>query len=147
MKKRALGLSLIVLGLIILFSKPLSSITGFTIASEALGAVKDIWIYVIGLGMMIVGVGLINLSKYEVRARQLYESGGYMQSTRDLIKLARKMGYEIEEGHREGTRVISRGDVLTVIPNHRTINAIGTGRGILEAILTGVSNFRNSSRS
>jgi len=55
-KRRLLGLSLVVIGLVIILSKPL----GITGAVIGLDAVKDVWFYVVGLA--VVGVGMVFMS-------------------------------------------------------------------------------------
>lgn len=91
-------------------------------------------------------LGLV-LMTYELRrknyAEEILKQGRYVDDTRELKSIARKCGYRLDEGHREGTRIIKDdGEVLTVIPNHRRIEGRGTVRGILKALATGESTFR-----
>jgi len=83
---KIIGASLILLGLSIFFLKPLSGITGFTI-SENISQVAGIWIYALGLCMMILGI-------------EIFIAGGLEKSTRDEIvrlglnTLRKKRGWE-----------------------------------------------------
>lgn len=65
MRKRALGYSLIIIGLIAIFLKPITSITGFSVQTEALSAVKDIWFWFIGMGMILAGGLIMTRAYYE----------------------------------------------------------------------------------
>jgi hypothetical protein len=56
-KRKILGLSLIILGLIFLALKPLGNMTGFTIAQN-FSNFAQFWLYALGLGLMIFGVVL-----------------------------------------------------------------------------------------
>ena len=77
-------------------------------------------------------------------AQEILDRRAYVDDTRELKRIARKMGYDLDEGHKEGTRVYRGGQVLTVIPHHRKIQGRGTLKGILESLATGESSFRKS---
>jgi hypothetical protein len=67
MKKRIiLGLSLIVLGLVIFFLKPLGSLTGFAIAGN-IASVGGVWLYILGFGLMVGGILIFNTATVEER--------------------------------------------------------------------------------
>jgi hypothetical protein len=55
MQKRALGYALILLGIITLLLKPITSITGFSIASASIDFIGEVWFFVVGMGMIIAG--------------------------------------------------------------------------------------------
>lgn len=77
-------------------------------------------------------------------AKKILESGRYVNSNRELKRIAKREGYILEDGYREGTIVLhpSNRRVVTVIPNHKTINCRDTIKSILEALATGESSFR-----
>jgi hypothetical protein len=75
-------------------------------------------------------------------AQEILNQRRYVDDTRELKKIAKKMGYTLMEGYKEGTRVYDGESVLTVIPNHRKIGGKGTAKSILEALATGESSFR-----
>jgi len=55
MQKRALGYALIILGIITMFIKPITNITGFSVASDSLEIIGNVWFFVAGIGMIFVG--------------------------------------------------------------------------------------------
>ena len=65
-------------------------------------------------------------------AQEILDRGTYLERPQEIISLAKQMGFIPQEGYREGTRICNKdGNVITVVPNHRTI-VQGTGRGILK---------------
>jgi len=55
-RKQALGYSLIILGIVVMFLKPITGVTGMAVASEAFSIVQDVWFWLFGLGMIILGI-------------------------------------------------------------------------------------------
>ena len=112
------------------------SITGAVIGTNYTGVVN-----LISIAMLIVGIVLMS-SKDRNYAQEIIDKGAYMDDTNGLRKIARRMGYDLQEAKREGTRVYSGKAVVTVIPRHRKIQGRGTQKSILEALATGESSFR-----
>jgi len=54
-KRRLLGIGLMILGLAVILARPL----GVTGAVVGLGGLKDVWFYIVGMGMIVSGVVLI----------------------------------------------------------------------------------------
>jgi hypothetical protein len=139
-RKTAVGLFFLFLGAVSIVYD--IRLTGAVIGGGFFSGIGTIGIlsFILGGVMLVMGS-----NKYETRARQLYNSGGFYENPNDLTRLARKMGYVLETGHKEGTKVLHQGMPITVIPNHPRIKAKGTGRSILEALLNRESSLRRSS--
>ena len=133
-KKRFIGLALIAISLIIIVSN--AGITGAVIGISSSNSLS-----LIAIAFFVIGLILISQRERNY-AREILEQRRYVDDTRELKKIARKMGYSLMEGYKEGTRVYNRNEVLTVIPNHRKIEGRGTVKSILEALATGESSFR-----
>jgi len=132
-RKRFIGLVLIGISLVMIASNV--SITGAVIGTSITNSISFV-------AIVLLVVGLILTSQREINyAREILEQGRYVDDTKELKKIARKMGYNLMEGYKEGTRVYSGHEVLTVIPNHRKIGGKGTAKSILEALATGESSF------
>jgi hypothetical protein len=67
-RKQAIGYALIILGIVVIFIKQVTSITGFTITSESLEIIKDIWFIVAGLGMIVAGT-ILNTAGIEEKVK------------------------------------------------------------------------------
>ena len=133
-KERFLGLFFVVISLLILISDV--SITSAVIGTTSSNSLSLI-------AIVFLAIGLILISQRERNyAREILEQRRYVDDTRELKKIARKMGYSLMEGYKEGTRVYNGNEVLTVISNHRKIEGKGTVKSILEALATGESSFR-----
>jgi len=92
---KIVGASLILLGLLIFFLKPLSGITGFTIA-ENISSMGGIWLYVLGLGMLIAGfvLSLSDLTAYTQRDSRLKEMlGDRYEQLSDAEKITLNKSY------------------------------------------------------
>ena len=133
-KKQFLGLVFVVISLIVLISN--FSITGAVIGTSSSNSLS-----LIAVIFLVVGLALVSQRERNY-AQEILEQRRYVDDTRKLKKIARKMGYSLMEGYKEGTRVYNRNEVLTVIPNHRKIEGRGTVKSILEALATGESSFR-----
>lgn len=147
-RKRARGYSLIILGIIVIFLKPITSLTGFAIADN-ISAISN-WLFIA------IGAGLISIGLLEARgaqegglesalARELLERGGVITRRKKLIKEVKKIEREMGYSHREvkeGYQVLDRqGAPLTVVPNSPDIS-IGVYRNVLKALATGTPSFR-----
>lgn len=133
-KKRIAGFIFIFVAIAIIISN--LSITGAVIGkaiSNSLSLIAAIF--------LIVGIVLATYKGRNI-AQEILDTGRYVDSTKYLKKVARKMGYELKEGYKEGTKVCDGDVVITIIPNHRKIRARGTSISILEALATGQSSFR-----
>jgi hypothetical protein len=133
--KRILGVGLLVISIIIIFANKV--ITGAVIGTNISNSLSFVAVF-----LFIVGLVLTITIKKPNYAQEILQSGRFVDKTNDLKKIARKMGYTLDEGHKEGTRIYDGEDILTVIPNHRKINARGTVKSILEALASGESSFR-----
>ena len=85
-KRKVLGLSLIVAGLIFFFLKPIGNMTGFVIANN-LVSVGGIWLYFLGLSMMISGLVLIQNSSLDgIVLSSSIKNNGMLRLTKDAVK-------------------------------------------------------------
>ncbi len=133
-KKRFIGLAFIAISLIIIVSN--ASITGAVIGTSSSNSLSLV-------AIIFFVAGLVLMSQRDRNyAQEILEQRRYVDDTRELKKIARKMGYNLMEGYKEGTRVYKGNEVLTVISNHRKIEGKGTVKSILEALATGESSFR-----
>ena len=140
--QRIFGGALILTGFIFILNS-LSSITGFIISQNLGKGVGSIF----GLVFIICGI-LIFVSSREVKegnlAKQLLENGAIVQDSKKLRKIAKKVGKQ--EGYfgrevEEGYQILNKNKKpLTVIPRHNI--SAGVYRSIMNALVTGESNFR-----
>lgn len=148
LEKRALGYSLIILGIIVIFLKPILSITGSALAENIF--IVSNWLFII------IGIGLILIGLAEARevqegelesaiAKELLRRGGVITKRKQLIKEVKKIEREMGYSHREvkeGYQVLNRhGAPLTVVPNSPDIS-VGVYRGVLKALAIGMPSFR-----
>ena len=74
------------------------------------------------------------------------EEGRIYDKSRELIRLADRLGYDTTEHTKEGIRVKDAdGSIITEIPNHPTVN-INTAKGIMKSLAKGKGSFRKSDR-
>lgn len=140
MKRKLIGFLLILASIVLTFvNKP--SITGASIGSNFSNSISLIGAVIFIIGLMLT----VYTPRKRSYALEALERGGYINDTRELKSIARHDGYTLEEGHKEGTRVLENGRVITVIPNHRKIEGKGTAKGILKALATHQSSFRQRS--
>ena len=98
------------------------------------------------VGLVFVGVGtLLFFAQKGNYAQKILDDRKYVDKTNELKSVARDMGYKLDPGYNEGTRVYKDNQVITVIPNHRTVSR-GVSQSILEALATGLPNFRRRNR-
>jgi len=100
MQKRALGYALIILGIITLFLNPITNITGFSVASESIDFIGNIWFFVVGVGMIIAGGMMATGSGdyYSIRAKEVTLYPRFPESRLwDLIKKENKGELSIKE--------------------------------------------------
>jgi|TARA_Y100000310_G_C20586980_1_gene765940 hypothetical protein len=133
--KKILGISFILLGVII-------SVSNLSITGAVIGSSLSNYFSFLAIAFLLVGVLLMMASRDRNYAQEILDRGVYENRTRKLKKIARKMGYELEGGHKEGTRVYNDETVLTVIPHGKEVHGTGTQKSILEALATGISSFR-----
>lgn len=135
MRKRSIGIFLFLLTVILLALN--LSMTG-----AAIGTQTFVPLNLIAIAVFIIGLVLM-ARRDRNYAQEILDQRRFVDSPREYMSIARKMGYPLVEGYKEGTRVLNRDrkGVLTVIPNHKITNR-GTCRSILEALATGEPNFR-----
>ena len=133
-KKRITGFAFIVLAIGITLSN--ISITGAVIGTSISNSLS-----LAAIVFLIIGL-VLTFQRDRNYAQEILDQRRYVDDNRELKKIARKMGYTLMEGYKEGTRVYSGNEVLTVIPNHIKICWKGTAKSILEALATGESSFR-----
>lgn len=133
-QKRILGFSLIVIAIVTIISNV--SVTGAVIGTSISNSLN-----LIAVVLFIIGI-ILTTSKDRNYAQEILDQRRYVDDTSELKRIARQMGYTLEEGYNEGTRVYKGKTVLTVIPHHRRIQGRGTVKGILEALASGESSFR-----
>jgi len=157
--KRGLGIGLLFVGIFLIA-------TNKTITGNAIGIKEQDSLGIFGIIIFILGISLITISNrsglerhilpYETihqgnntyppeeknYAQEIIDNKKTLDRSKDLLKIAGKMGYEIKGGYREGIRVIdSEGKTITAIPTHRKINP-HTSRDILKALATGNSTLK-----
>ena len=134
MKRRDIGLFLILAGIVLSVANV--SITGAVIGTPQSNSLSLVVV-------ILFVIGLVLMSRRDKNyAQEILDQRLYVDDTRELKKIARKMGYSLMEGYKEGTRVYNGNEVLTVIPNHRKIEGKKTVKSILEVLATGGSSFR-----
>jgi len=69
-KKRVFGLFLVLSGIVVMFSQPISSVTGFVVLSSVYSSLGS-WVFILGLGMMIGGIGMVVDTPLEVRVKEI----------------------------------------------------------------------------
>ena len=133
-KKRVIGFILVIIAIAILISNV--AITGAVIGTNTSNSLSLI-------AVILLVVGLILMSRRDRNyAQESLDNGRYTSNTRELKRMARKMGYDLVESNREGTKVYKGRNVITIIPNHRNVEGRGTVKRILEALASGESTFK-----
>lgn len=117
------------------------TISNFTITGAVIGTSSSNSLSLVAIAFLIIGL-ILTLQRERNYAQEILEQRKYVDDTRELKRIAGKMGYTLIDGYKEGTRVYKGNEVLTVIPHHRKIEGKGTVRSILEALATGESSFR-----
>jgi len=97
MEKRALGYALIILGVVVIFLKPITGITGMVISSEALSLLSDAWFLFIGIVMIFAGI-IISYSSKEERIIEASQRYGAAESK--LKKILGSKFYDIKPDER-----------------------------------------------
>jgi len=135
-KKRILGFVFIILSIGI-------TISNITTTGAVIGTSLSNYFSIVAIVLLIVGIILIS-SRDRNYAQEILDNKRYVDKEKEIKSIAKKMGYYIEEAHREGTKVYNEkgGDIITVIPHHRRGIKKGTSRNILEALASGESNFK-----
>jgi len=98
LEQKVLGLALMVIGLLTFFLQPIGSLTGFAVA-ENIASSAGAWIYILGLGIMLVGVMILQtetiddvLRKVDIYSRPKKKSQGkgeaYEPLNQDNIKMS-----------------------------------------------------------
>ena len=134
MNKKQIGFILVLLFVVI-------TISNVTINGAAIGTPVSNSLSLISVVFFVVGLTLM-LQRERNYAREILDQRRYVYDTRELRSVAKRMGYTLVDGFKEGTRVYNGNQVLTVIPHHRHIQGRGTVKSILEALATGESSFR-----
>jgi hypothetical protein len=141
MEKSPIFLSfiLIVSGLILISDVSLSKLTG-----NVIGGKPIIGFSFVGFLFLILGIVLFFMSQEggleKNLAQKTLESRRVIDNSKDLMHIARKMGYTMRNT-KEGASVYdSQGNYLTVIPIHKVTGR--TARSILQDLSSGESSFR-----
>lgn len=114
MQKRALGYALTILGIITIFLKPITNITGFSVASESIDFIGNIWFFVSGIGMIMAGGLMMTRVENE-------ESYGGLEKT---ISTKVKPGKGIKGEYIPLKEILKRG---TLVSNKVNVNVRGEG--------------------
>ncbi len=127
-------------GLILIGDISLSKITGNVIAET-----PSLGISSIGFLFLILGIVLFVVAQESRLERNLAleikKSGRVIDKPKELLHVAKKMGYDLRKPVREGIPVYSSsGDYITVIPTHAV--SPGVSRGIISELAKGESTFR-----
>jgi len=137
-ESRVFGIVLVVFSLILWASNV--RITGAVVGTHFFNSLS-----LVALAILITGLALI-IRKDRNYAQEILDQRRYVDDTRELEQIARKMNYTLHKNHREGTRVYNGESILTVIPHHRRVEGKGTVKSILEALATGEPSFRRKPR-
>ena len=127
-------------GLALMLSAFLIIISKVAITGAAMGISSINYLDFIALAFFVSGILFFIHGGIENLAAETLKRGGVITSTKEIIHLAKKMGYEGKEV-REGYQIINHGHPLTVIPHHRQLSP-GVSRSILKALSSGESSFR-----
>jgi len=140
--KKWLGISLIILGLILILNSSLISITGNVIGGEIKAGGS-----ILGFVILAGGLALLLARKeggLENRASQILKSGKIVTKARELRKIVLEMGYTLGKEKTEGTQVLtSDGRYLTIIPKGPEVSK-PTYYSIIKALATGEPSLRSS---
>jgi|TARA_Y100000031_G_C8140395_1_gene347293 hypothetical protein len=129
-------------GIISIIASFLIVTLNINITGAVIGSSLSNYLSILAIAFFVVGIGLFITSRDRNYAQEYLDKRKYVSSTRILKSIARKMGYNLIEGFKEGTRVYNGNNVLNVIPNSREVKGKGTSKSILESLATGISNFR-----
>tara|TARA_Y100000310_G_C20494688_1_gene720949 strand:- start:46 stop:537 length:492 start_codon:yes stop_codon:yes gene_type:complete len=157
--KRGLGIGLLFISIFLIAINK-------TITGNIIGTKEQDLLGILGVIVFLIGISLIAISNrsglerrilpYETihpgndtyppkkknYAQEALDNRKKIDKTRDLLKIAGRMGYETQGGYREGIRVFDQeGNTITAIPTHAKIN-INTSKDILKALATGKSTLK-----
>jgi hypothetical protein len=136
-KKRILGISLFLLGVVLIVVSTSPTPTGAAIGTGQYGNSLSLVGLVLIIGGMVV---LMAKAQLENLAQEVLNSGRHVGKSKELKKISNKMGYS-GKNVREGYQVRDEdGNVITVIPNHNEINSY-VSKSVLKALATGESNY------
>jgi len=116
MQKRALKYALIILGIITIFLKPITNITGFSVASESLDIIGNVWFFVAGFGMIIVGIFMAN-PRYGITPKK-----DLSDLTRQERTFRRKVINLFEE---KPNKIITGEECATILPIYDIVRYTG----------------------
>lgn len=126
-------------GIVLIADTSFSKITGNVIAEVPSLGVSSIGCLFLILGIVLFVVG--QESRLENIALKVKQSGRVIDKPKELVHIARKMGYDLRKPVREGIPVYSSaGDYITVIPIHKVSK--GVSQGIISELAKGQSTFR-----
>lgn len=128
---RGIGVALIILGILVVNLKSFLIITGAVVGVSSVVFRVSFWIglvFIIG-GFILVIVRMKGLGKVVNEAEALLKQGKILTKSNDLIRLGRRMGYDIISGGRH-MKAYKEDEFITPIPTHPTINR-NTARGIM----------------
>jgi len=129
---KIIGLILIVIGISLIAIYPLSitgAVLGFSDITSKLS-------FIVGLGLVVGGVGLILIKgkgldiSVKNEAEALLKQGKILTKSKDLIRLGERMDYSIKPGGSH-LNVYNEDGFVTTIPKHREVNR-NTARGIMK---------------
>lgn len=157
--KRGFGIGLLFIGIFLIAINK-------TITGNAIGIREQDSLAIFGIIVFLIGLSLIAISNksglerhilpYETLnsgnstyppekenyAQEALDNRKTIDKSKELLKIAGKMGYEARSGYREGVRVFDQeGNTITAIPTHRKINP-NTSKDILKALATGKSTLK-----
>jgi len=106
--KRKLGLMLVLAGMFLILLRPLLSVTGFSIASDSILILKNIWFVLGGLGMILIGSVLMACVNFRDRQAD-FNDLEQIPSPIVARKLAEKIGSTLALEHPEMTELYRNG--------------------------------------
>ncbi len=132
--KRVVGLILILISGIFGWT---NTITGAVIGESSAISWLVVLMFIIGLVLVLIARGEEGkLAKIAAEAKNLLRSSD-IGKYNNLISIATKMGYRLEEG-KNHVNVYNRKDLITTIPRHREINQY-TAKGIVRQMIESYS--------
>ena len=143
MKKRLLGGIFILIGAVLILNS-LSGITGFVVIEDVKSNTGGIF----GIVLLIAGFLLFFSVESDLRRREKLlgkleqiSTGGGIGGYKELIRIARSMGYTLREGSRH-VEVYAGKRRITGIPRHNEKRtATGTYKTIVKELINGYSSI------
>ena len=138
-KKIIIGIILAILGIVLIIN---SQIRILEISLSPSGTEVNINL-ITGIALLIFGVILMHNGGRNY-AKEALDNRKYVDNPKEMLSIAKKLGYELRESSKEGKKVYNGKQVIATIPTNHARISKGASRSILEALATGESSFRRT---